>query len=404
MPSTELREDRAIRVLVLHSRYLSGPASGENRVVEDESRLLREAGHDVRVWAPATTPGQGSRVALGAGAVWSRAAVAEVARLVQLHRPEVIHVHNVFPMLSPAAIRAAGGGHLPVVMTLHNYRMACLPATLFRSGDVCEACVGRVPWRGVVHRCYRGSLAGSAALAASLTLHRLLRTWDRVDLFLAISRFVRTKHLETGLPPGRVRVKPHFAWPSPRRSGPGEHFLYLGRLTEEKGVTRLVEAWGRAPGRLLVVGDGPEWDRLAAAAPPNVELRRTVPFSEVPSLLSRARALLVPSLWHEGAGKVVLEAYAAGVPVLASRAGALPEFIDDGVSGLVLPPRQADAWVAAADRLMNDDEAERMGQQAWRLWQQRYSPQQGIGHLERAYADAAAGVGRVTGAMEHDGD
>ena len=240
-----------MRVLVLHSRYLSGTSSGENRVVEDEVELLRSAGHEVRLWAPSPEDAGGtSRLRLGARAVWSRPAVREVERLAAELRPEVVHAHNLYPMLSPAVLRTAAA---PVVVTLHNYRLLCLPATFLRNERTCEDCLGALPWRGVVHRCYRGSAAGSAALAASLGVHRRAGTFRHVAAFLAVSEFVRQKHVEAGMDAARIRVKPNFVAPMPRREGPGRDFLYLGRLSAEKGLDRLVGRWREMPGRLRAI-------------------------------------------------------------------------------------------------------------------------------------------------------
>ena len=198
-----------MRILVLHSRYASGASSGENRVVEDEVELLRGAGHDVQLWAPMpddATPG--SRVGLALSAVWSRAAVAQVRRLAAEFRPDVIHVHNLFPMLSPAVLRST---RAPVVVTLHNYRLLCLPAVFLRDGRACEDCLGKFPWRGVVHRCYRDSAAGSAALAASLGVHRRAGTFAHVAMFLAVSEFVcrqaRRGRLRSGPDPGQAQLR-----------------------------------------------------------------------------------------------------------------------------------------------------------------------------------------------------
>jgi glycosyltransferase involved in cell wall biosynthesis len=379
-------------VLILHSRYLSGSTSGENRVVEDESRLLLEAGHDVEVWSPAPVDSSRLRHArAGLTAIYSPAAANEVRSRIRSHRPDIIHCHNLFPALSPSVIAAAAGEGVPAVLTLHNYRLICLPATLFRDGEVCEACLGRLPWRGVAFRCYRSSAGASAALGASLTLHRAMGTFGSVSLFLAISRFMRDKHVEAGLDPERIRIKPHFTWEVPRRSGPGKYFLYLGRLAPEKGVETLLEAWRDAPGRLVVVGDGPEASRLRSLAPDAVEFPGPVSAAEVPELLSHARALLVPSRWYEGAGKVVIEAYAAGVPVLASRIGALPELVHDGVSGLLLAPGEPAAWAEASSTLMSNEVSQAMGDAAWRHWHDEYRPARGLEHLEVAYAEAIAG-------------
>jgi glycosyltransferase involved in cell wall biosynthesis len=379
-----------VKVLILHSRYLTGAASGENRVVEDEARLLRRGGHAVTVWDPSPDGATGAGLASTAGrAVWSARASAEVVRLVREQGAQVVHCHNLFPMLSPSVLRAAAREGAGVVMTLHNYRLLCLPATFLREDQVCEACLGRLPWRGVVHGCYRGSRLASATLAASIALHRAAGSFESVRLYLAVSEFVRNKHVEAGWPAERVRVKPSFAWESPRREGPGEYFLYLGRLSAEKGAETAVESWRGAAGRLIVVGDGPERGRLQRIAPAGVEFRPPVSSAEVPGLLAGARALLVPSVCYEGAPRAILEAYAAGVPVLASRTGGVPELVVDGESGFLLPMRAPEAWAEATNRLADDREARRLGEGAWRLWQERYTPELGLRQLEDAYRRVA---------------
>jgi len=383
-----------MRILIAHSRYLSGAASGENRVAEDEARLLSEAGHQVHLWSP--SPEVGSKlevVKTGVAAMWSSTGTKELRRLIRRHRAEVVHFHNLFPMLSPAALRTAHAEGAAAVVTLHNYRLMCLPATFLRDGRVCELCLGKVPLQGVRYRCYRGSAAGSAALAASLTLHRAAGTFDRVTRFLAVGGFVRQKYLEAGFRADRVRVKANFTWEAPRREGAGEYFLYLGRLAPEKGVDTLISAWRKAPGRLLVVGDGPDGPSLRRDAPDGIEFAGQIPSTDVAAIVAKARALLVPSKWFEAAPRGIIEAYAAGVPVLASRIGALQEAVDEEVSGLLLPHDDPDAWTAAAERLMVDDETERLGAGAFETWQAKYSPERGLAGLEAAYEEALAARG-----------
>jgi glycosyltransferase involved in cell wall biosynthesis len=219
-------------------------------------------------------------------------------------------------------------------------------------------------------------------------LHRALGSFDRVRRFLAVSEFVRAKHIEAGFPPERITVKPNFCWPVPRREGPGEYFLYLGRLSPEKGLPMLLKAWRDSPARLLVAGGGPLMASLLRQTPHNVDMLGDVPSEDVGGLLAGARALLVPSRAYEGGPRAVLEAYAAGVPVLASRLGSLTEVVHDGVSGLLLDHREPREWRAATDRLLDDDEAERLGEGAWRTWRARYGPERGLRALETAYREA----------------
>ncbi len=379
-----------MRVLILHSRYLSGSASGENRVVEDEARLLERGGHDVRVWSPSPDgEGLGSRVRAGVEAIWSARAVSKVRALIETDHPDVVHLHNLFPMLSPAAVRVAAA-QAPTVMTLHNYRLLCLPATFLRDGKVCEECLGHAPWRGVRYRCYRGSALGSASLAISLEAQRALGSLSGVRRFLAVSQFIRNKHVEGRIPAGRILVKPNFSWPIQLRAGAGDRFLYLGRLSPEKGVSTLLAAWKPSFGRLVVAGDGPRSAELRRTAPDNVEFIGPVDERQVPSLLAHARALVLPSVWYEGSPRSIIEAYAAGVPVLASRIGSLEEAVHHDTTGLLIPPRDIERWQSALERLGDDDESIRLGSAARELWEQRHSPERGLQHLESAYREAIA--------------
>ncbi|MBI3649236.1 MAG: glycosyltransferase [Actinobacteria bacterium] len=380
-----------MRILILHSRYLSGSASGENRVVEDEAQLLRSAGHEVEVLSPSPeVSGSLGRMRAGVEAVWSRTASAEVVRSVRERGVQIVHAHNLFPTLSPAVLRAAGGAGAATVMTLHNYRLMCLPADFLREGEICEACLGHVPWRGVAYRCYRESRLASAALAVALTAHRVAGTFEGVTCYLAVSDFVRRKHVQAGLPADRIQVKANFSWEGVRRSGPGDYFLFLGRLAHEKDVDTVISACalGEPLGRLLIVGGGPEESRLRARDVPGVEFRGQVPPEEVPALLANARALLVPSRWYEAAPRSITEAYAAGVPVVASDIGALPEAVSDGLTGFLAPPRDPGAWAVRARRLLEDAESERLGAGARRRWEERHSPERGLLELEAAYRAA----------------
>ena len=375
-----------MRILVGHSRYQSGPVSGENRVVDDEVELLRRAGHDVLLWDPEAVTSSGFGLAKTAQqAVWATESVTHLRRAMREHRPDIVHFHNLFPALSPAVLRATSSAGVPTVMTLHNYRLLCLPSTFLRDGKVCEDCLGHLPWRGVVHRCFRDSLPGSAAYAASLSLHRGLKSFECVTLYLCVSRFVSDKHVEAGWPQDRLEVKPNFTWPSPRREGPGEYFLFLGRLSSEKGAEVLVDTWRPELGRLVIAGDGPEMPLLQAKAGTGIEFLGAVPPDRAVSLLGGARAVLVPSVCYEGAPRTIAEAYGAGVPVIASRIGALTEAVEAGVTGLLADPADTEDWAGAIGRLGDDRESIRLGEGGYRRWAERNSPESSLGLLEAAY-------------------
>ncbi|HVE92179.1 MAG TPA: glycosyltransferase family 4 protein [Actinomycetota bacterium] len=374
-----------MRILVLHSTYSSGPMSGENRIVADEAQLLRAAGHSVTVWDPvARAQGAAAAAAAGARAVWSIDAVRRVRALIDAHHPDVVHCHNLFPELSPAVLRTADES--PWLMNLQNFRLHCLPATFLRAGRPCEACLGKVPWRGVVYRCYRGSALASAALATSLTVHRTLRSFDRISMFLPASTFMAGKFIQAGMEAGRLRVKSNFCWPAERRRGPGDYFLFLGRVTHEKGLDTLLKAWRPSFGRLVVAGDGPQMPELQR--PDHVSFLGQVPPGRVADLISGARALCVPSRWYEGAPRVITEAYAAGVPVIGSRIGSIPEFIDGGVTGSLVDTDEVEQWTQALAELNRDETSMRLGEGALSAWSTRFSPEAGLADLEDCYRQA----------------
>lgn len=382
-----------MHVVVAHSRYLSGDASGENRVVDDEIDLLRSAGHEVDAWQPTPDDAAGlGLVRTGFGAIWSARAAEEMRRRIRAMRADVVHLHNLYPMLSPSVVRVAESERVGVVVTLHNYRQMCLPATFLRDGRVCEDCLGRVPWRGVVHRCYRGSTLGSAAMATSLAASRVAQSLDRVHLFLAVGEFVKRKHVEAGWEPSRIKVKPNFTRPAEVREGPGGGFLYVGRLSPEKGLAGLFAAWPEGA-TLRVVGDGPERSRLEAMAPASVRFEGSVPGSEVAAHIRRARALLLPSICYEGQPRVVLEAFAAGVPVIASDIGGMVDLVDPGRNGLLPAPGSRVEWRGAIDELSDDPRSLAMGAAALDRWRERYTPDVGLASLEQAYGEAVERAG-----------
>ncbi len=367
------------RVLLVHNRYRQ--PGGEDSVFEAETSLLRERGHDVAVIVEHNDRLTGMSAPAGAvRTVWSVESKRRIEALIREFRPDVVHFHNTFLLVSPAAYYAAGGLGVPVVQTLHNYRLVCPVATLYRDGRVCEDCVGRFfAWPGVRHGCYRGSRAQTLVAAAMVASHRLAGTWTRrVDAYVALTAFARQKFVEGGLPEDRIAVKPNFVHPDPGvRSGMGEYALFVGRLGAEKGVLSLARAWRGLDGPVLrIVGDGPVRDEVAALAEAagRVELLGRRPREEIFDLMKGARFLVFPSEWYEGFPMTIAEAFACGVPVLASGLGSLEEIVTDGVTGRLFPPGKEDrlrevvAWAVA-----HPDNLARMGRNARREYEERYS-------------------------------
>lgn len=385
-----------MRVLLLHDRYRL--AGGEDAVVRAEEALLAGRGHAVRLLEVSNhvIGGLASRLRAGLRATWSIAARRAVAAEVARFRPDVVHVHNFFPLLSPSVYGPARRAGAAVVQTLHNYRLACPGAALFRQGAPCEDCLGRaVPWPALAHGCYRGSRAQTAAVVAMLVAHRALGTWARaVDLFLAPTEFVRAKLVAAGLAPERVDVKPHFVPVDPGAGdGRGGYALAVGRLAEEKGLRTLLAAWARLPSPLplRIVGDGPLRDAAssAAAADPRITWLGAAAPDEVRAQMRGASLLVVPSTWYETFGLVVIEAFAAGLPVVAAGHGALAELVAHGRTGLLVPPGDPGALAAAIEGLVRHPERLAPLRRAARAeYEARYGADGNHALLMRSYARA----------------
>jgi glycosyltransferase involved in cell wall biosynthesis len=380
-----------IRVLIVHCAYQQ--RGGEDSVVEAEVALLKRHGHDVELLLRHNDDVAGmSYLDVGTQAVWSRQSARLLRDRIESFRPDVIHVHNTLPLISPSVFWEGSAAHIPVVHTLHNFRLLCPQATFLRNGAVCEDCLGQAPWPGVLHRCYRESMVQSGVVAGMLMVHRALGTYQRkVTRYIALNEFCKSKFVAGGIPAGRIDIKPNFVdWvPEPQwhtRSGG----LYVGRLSVEKGVTVLTQAMTKYPAhRVEVIGAGPfEADVKAAAQEAYLGPQ---PLACVLERLSRAAYLVLPSVCYEGFPRTLVEAFASGVPVIASRHGSLQELIEDGQTGLLFEPGNVDELVAKlqwADE--HPQEMARMGRLARRAYEQRYAPERNHEQLIAIYRQAMA--------------
>ena len=286
-----------------------------------------------------------SSLGLAKATVWNDEVYRELRTLIRREQPQIAHFHNTFPLISPAAYYAARAEGVPVVQTLHNYRLLCPNALFFREGRVCEDCLGKTfSWPGVVHACYRESRPASGAVAAMQSVHWSVGTWMKaVDAYIALTEFAREKFIEGGLPSDKIVVKPNFVNPDPGSGGgEGGYFLFVGRLSREKGVETLLAAWEllREESYLKIVGDGPLAPKVAAAAERvrGLEWVGRQSRERVLALMKNARALIFPSVWYEGFPMVIAEAYAVGLPVIASDLGSMSSLVDHGRTGLRFRP------------------------------------------------------------------
>jgi glycosyltransferase involved in cell wall biosynthesis len=336
-----------MKVLMVHARYRH--PGGEDVSVATEAAALSDLGVTVDRWTLPPETASGARAFLNAA--WNRSAAAELDRRVAAERPDVVHVQNFFPGLSPLIHRSAAHMGLPVVQTVRNWRLVCPAATRFHAGKPCETCTDHpIAWPALGQACWRGSRSATAAAVAALGLHRLMGTWeDSVRAFICPSTAIFT-----ALPSQWPRhLVPNMAAPSTPGPGGGP-VVYAGRLTLEKGIAVLADAWSRFPDLppLAVLGDGPA--RALLEGMPNVRLLGHRPQAEVQDYLATARAVVVPSLWPEPFGRVVIEAAARGTPAVVTGAGALPELVTDGVTGFVVPIGSPSALAGAVCALRPD--------------------------------------------------
>jgi glycosyltransferase involved in cell wall biosynthesis len=385
-----------VNVLLLHNRYQQ--AGGEDAVFETEKALLEHMGQEVIPFVEDNARLNGMNPLKAAqNAIWSREAQSRLRRLIRETRPDVAHFHNTFLMISPAAYYACKEEGVPVVQTLHNFRLLCPAATFFRDGRVCEDCLGKaVTWPAVAHGCWRGSRAGTALVSTMLAVHRLLKTWqEQVDVYIALTEFTRQKFIEGGLPAKKIVVKPNFVDPDPGMgSHDGEYALFVGRLSLEKGVMTLLRAWKGLKGRTLkIVGDGPLLEKVQGFVIQEglreVELLSRKPRDEIFRLMQEAQALVFPSECYEGFPMTIAEAFACGLPVIVSRLGAMAEIVEDGRTGLFFEPGDPESLIEQVQWVWEHPrELAEMGRNARREYEMKYTAEKNYQMLMEIYRKA----------------
>jgi glycosyltransferase involved in cell wall biosynthesis len=380
---------------MLHNSYQY--RGGEDESFESEVRMLRDEGHFVETIVINNAQIEArSKIHVAIESLWSRPSYDCVDLKLRERAFDVLHVQNFFPLLSPSVYYAARKHGVAVVQTLRNYRLLCPNVYFYRDGHVCEDCMTKTfKYPGIVHGCYRGSRMASAAVAAMTAFHSVKGTWmNAVDLYIALTRFVRDKFVEAGFPEHKLAVKNNFVYPDPGcGNGNGGYALFVGRLSPEKGLDTLLAAWkqlGRS-WQLKIAGDGPMAPEIQAfcATHPEVEWLGPQSRSQTAELMGRARVLIFPSQWYETFGRVAIEAFAAGTPVVASRLGAMAEICDEMQTGLLFEPGNA-ADLAAKLRWVLDNPAhwEAMRPAARQVYESRYTMHENCRVLIQAYQTA----------------
>jgi glycosyltransferase involved in cell wall biosynthesis len=393
-----------MKILVAHNFYKQ--AGGEDQCVAAEVAMLRAHGHEViQYFISNELIDAMSRLELASRTIWSRSSSCELRRLFRTHRPHIAHFHNTFPLISPAAYYAAQAEDVRVVQTLHNFRLCCVNALLFRDGEVCEACLGKaIPWRGVIHKCYRANRTASAAVATMIATHRVMGTWrNAVDVYIALSESSRRKLVEGGLPADKIVVKSNFAYPDPGPgAGRGGYAVYVGRLSAEKGIETLLNAWRHLEGGppLKIIGDGPLAGAVQEAATQSTPIQwlRTLSHEAVYELVGEASLLVLPSGCYENFPRAVIEAFAKGTPAIVSKLGAMTEIVDDGRTGLHFKPGDPQDLAEKVRSILADPpRLTRMRQAARQRFEQKFTADANHDVLMAIYARAIAPRSAIAG-------
>jgi len=391
-----------MRILVAHNFYQQ--PGGEDQVFASEVQLLRRFGHEVTTFeADNDAIDSMGRIELLRSTMWNRKMSAAIYKAASSHRAEVVHFHNTFPLISPAAYAAAHDAGAAVVQTLHNFRLLCPNALFFRDGKACELCLGKTfALSGIRHKCYRGSRSASAAVAALAGTHRLLGTWrNSVDAYIALAEFARQKFIAGGLPADRILIKSNFLDPDPG-PGPGDggYALFVGRLSQEKGIGTLLAAWRELPGiPLKIIGDGPLAEEVKAAAKvnPQIQWLGRLPLDQVVEAIGRAAVLVFPSNCYENFARVIVEAYAKGTPVIASRHGPMPDIVPDGKTGRLFTPGDAQDLARTVREILADDGAlATLRANAREAYRNQYTGEANHESLMRVYRQALARANGLT--------
>jgi glycosyltransferase involved in cell wall biosynthesis len=399
-----------MKICVVHNFYQSSSPSGEDEVFWNEVELLKKNGIDVVTYEKnnddIATSADRFRTAFET--VWSRQTYKELKALLKRERPDIVHFHNIWYLISPAAYSACRDAGVPVVQTLHNFRFFCTNALLMKNGKACEKCIGKIPWRGAVYGCYRGSRLHSVPIAFTESIHKLIGTWnDKIDAFIALTEFSKKKFVECGLPEEKIFVKPNFlANPPDPKYSHQDYAVFLGRLSVEKGLNVLINAFqdlstmnyelsamSYQPFHLKIIGDGPLRgqleEKVKAEKIHNIEFSGRKNFDECMNLLARAQFMVMPAICYENFPMAIREAFACGKPVIASNLGAMAELVQDRRTGLLFEPgNHEDLAEKITWMVEHENECIEMGKNARKVFEQKYTTEKNLEILINIYNKA----------------
>ncbi|MEJ7736759.1 MAG: glycosyltransferase family 4 protein [Chitinophagaceae bacterium] len=371
-----------MKILFIHNRYKQ--AGGEDVALEAESNLLKQRNHDVKelLFDNTGITHQSFPFLQGINSLYNSSSRKLVLAAIDSFKPDVIHIHNLFFLASPSVLYAANSRNIPVVFTLHNYRLICCNALLLRNNVICELCVNKIlPYDGIKYKCYRSSQLQSALVTAITGLHKLTGTWTgKVHTYITLTAFARSRFIHSSLtvPESGFIVKPNFVEDHgigkfPRKG----YFLFVGRLSPEKGVPLLLESFARMRDKtLFIIGDGPEKPGLVSkySRYTNISFLGHLSKDRVINMLKEAQALLFPSIWYEGLPFTILEAFSTATPVIASNLGAMAEIVQDGYNGFHFEAGNVHDLAGCIQKFCQWEGKEQMHQHARTSFEEKYHP------------------------------
>ncbi len=389
-----------MKILIIHNQHRSGSASGDDKVFTEEAKLLASKGHEITTYTIANDEYDSfsfkNKTKMIFKVVWSKEVYKKIRDIIEKKNPNVAHFHNIFPLISPSVYYACSHAGVPVVQSLHDYRLLCPMAFFIRKSKICDNCIKYGLWQSILFRCLRDSLLQTGAAAAMVGIHRLLGTWrKKIDLFICLSDFERNKFLQAGFSADKIVIKPNFlANPPEPNYTDKDYIIYAGRLGEEKGLKTLLRAWKKSPkAKLKILGSGPYENKLKEISATfqlnNVEFLGLQPHKQCINLIRKARFLIMPSECYETFGLTIIEAFACGKPVIASNLGAMAELVENGKTGLLFEPGNADDL---AEKLLflwnNNSMAKNMGENARLEFEAKYTPERNYQLLMGIYQKA----------------
>lgn len=378
-----------MKILLCHNKYQQ--KGGEDVVFNEEKRLLEANDHEVITFEKDNNCVKTmSKLKLFLKTLWNFDSYKEILSIIRSEKPDVVHFHNTFPLMSPSVYWALKKEGIPIVQTLHNYRLLCPGALFFTKGEVCEKCLkNRTFFQAVKNRCYRNSVIGSAVVAILLRFHRLIGTYkNKIDKFLVLTRFAKDKFTINLLDENKVIVKPNSINFKKLTKHDKRYALFVGRLSKEKGISLIIEAWKDFDIPLLIAGDGPYSDDVEKLSDvnPNVTYLGSQSKDQIQELLSNASFLILPSLWYEGLPMTIIESFASSLPVLASNLGAMSSCIIDKVTGVHFEPGDVYDFKEKVKWMFNNpDKTKQMGINVRNEYEEKYTTEKNYELLMKIY-------------------